>query len=366
MKSRNYLLFIVLIAFSFLMMQCAKEGPMGPPGADGVDGQDANTTCLNCHSAATWGAIETAFAATKHASGTSWSYAGERGYCNYCHSADAFLAFVESGIDNGIISGAALKCNSCHDNHGNLEDSAIAELRVVNAAMSLINEGETYEHGTGNTCAQCHQARNYGSSYDNVSEDAQYERTFTGDDMAVYANAAVGPEGSVTTYGTDSIVVVFDVPTTHVYISSTHAGPHHGPQANVFAADVGYPIGTAFTRDFHTDCSGCHLNNAADFGHSFVPDITQCDACHGSAYDVSSVMSDISSRLDALQTALEGIHAIHVEDDGVHPMYASITRAQFQAFWNFMVIYEDQSMGVHNPDYVELMLSTAETTMGLK
>ncbi len=69
---------------------------------------------------------------------------------------------------------------------------------------------------------------------------------------------------------------------------------------------------------------------------------------------------------DAVGAELAAIHAIHFDEDfAPHPMYASLTRDQFQAFWNFMCIYEDASAGIHNPDYTEQMLSKAETYLDL-
>ncbi len=64
--------------------------------------------------------------------------------------------------------------------------------------------------------------------YDNQTEAATYDRKFTGEDIAVYqAHGAIGPNGTMELIG-DTLFVTFDVPTTHVYTSSPHAGPHHG------------------------------------------------------------------------------------------------------------------------------------------
>lgn len=368
-RTLNYLLGLVAMFGMVTLISCeGPEGPAGLDGADGTDGVDGNVTCLQCHTTTIMDAIDDAFMDHKHGSGTSFAYAGARGYCNPCHDHESYVTFVTSGIDvTG--PGLNLKCGTCHDAHASLEDDIEAPVRIVSNVTSIAVEGNTYVHGDGNLCATCHQARSIASSY-YLDKDSIYTRTFTGDDIEHYQNAAFGPNGSATLNGTgDTLTVIFDVPTaTHVYTSSTHAGPHHGPQANVFAADVGSVTGTPFERDYHTNCSSCHLNDTTattGYGHNFTPDIGQCDACHGDAYDVTAEQEAIQARLDAIQTALEEIHAIHVADDGIHPMYASLPKAQWNAFWDFMVIYEDNSKGTHNPAYVKQLLNACEDALGL-
>ena len=57
------------------------------------------------------------------------------------------------------------------------------------------------------------------------------------------------------------------------------------------------------------------------------------------------------------------------EDGGIyaafHPMYASLERDIFNAWWNFAVVLEDRSKSAHNPTYMEELLSAAETALGL-
>ena len=46
-------------------------------------------------------------------------------------------------------------------------------------------------------------------------------------------------------------------------------------------------------------------------------------------------------------------------------MYASLTTAQFDAFWHFMICLEDRSDGAHNPTYFDAMLDQAKTALFL-
>jgi hypothetical protein len=359
-RTINYLLGLVAMFGMVTLISC--EGPEGPAGADG------GNSCLECHTDAKWDVIKSEFEAHKHGSGTSFAYAGTRSSCAPCHDHDAYITFLKTGA---LIAGYGMKveCGTCHESHTGLEPGFDVPLREVGDVASMAVDGATYAHGTGNMCATCHQARSTTSTYDIYDVATTDTATISSSDIDYYRGAYIGgtlPGAIDTLWSTDGkYLVVFDIPTTHVFTSSTHAGPHHGPQANVIAADIGSAAGTAFTR--HTDCSSCHLNDAtadAGYGHNFAPDIAQCDACHSST-DVTAEQDAIQLRLDAVQTALENIHAIHVDDEGIHPLYASLPRAQWNAFWDFMVIYEDNSKGAHNPGYVKQLLTSCENALGL-
>ncbi|PLX10201.1 MAG: hypothetical protein C0598_10945 [Marinilabiliales bacterium] len=375
MKRNYFSYFLISIIFVIGMMaSCTKEGPAGPAGKDGADGTngsdgkdgvDGNVSCLVCHTAANMGDIHAAFDQTKHVTGSSWAR-GTSGSCGRCHSSDGFIEFARSGEEIGAAVSTPVTCQTCHADHSSLEDGISAPMRsVASPVVSIAIEGATYEHGMGNTCATCHQARRASTGYDNKTEDATYSRKFTGEDIAVYqAHGAIGPNGTMELVG-DTLFVTFDVPTTHVYTSSTHAGPHHGPQANIFAADIGTVAGAPFDRDHHTDCAGCHLSKEEGSGHTFSPNIAMCNECHGDALDIEAEMAAIADRMHAVEVALEGIGAIHVADDGVHPMYASLPRDEWNAFWNFMCLWEDKSHGLHNFGYAKQLLTQAETALGL-
>lgn len=358
------------------MVSCTKEGPAGPAGAngtngtngtDGKDGVDGNVSCLVCHTAVNMDGIATTFDGTKHASGTSFAYAGTRDGCAYCHSSEGFINFTRTGVSMAPATVTPLECVTCHSNHTSLEDGISAPMRpVVNPVPSIAFPGTVYEHGVGNLCATCHQARRASTYYDKYTEPQTFSRTFTGDDIAMYqAHGAVGPDGSMELIG-DTLFVTFDVPTTYVYTSSSHAGPHHGPQANIFAADIGTMAGTPFDRDHHTDCASCHVaTELAGAGHGFVPDVAKCNECHGDAYDMGAEQVEIAARLHAVGEALEAIGAIHIAEDGVHPMYASLERAKWNAFWNYMCLLEDKSDGLHNFGYAKQLLTAAESALGI-
>ena len=373
-----------LIAASFviglaLMSGCegpqGEQGPVGPAGPqgeqgekgdkgdDGTPGVDGNVTCLECHSAETPDIIREQFSRSQHSSGAiAVDYAGGRSYCAQCHSHEGFLEFARTGtVAEDIASPSAWQCRTCHNIHQTFEQTDYA-LRL-NDAVTLLVDGQELDEGNNNTCLNCHQARRGPGTYDKYTTDTTFTRTFTGDDIAIYTNAAVGPNGSATLNGTgDTLTVVFDVPTTHVYTSSSHAGPHPGAQGSVWAGLIGITESDIYGA--HSDgCIKCHMG--PESGHSFLPKEANCTVtdCHGSSKQPA--LDAFAAREEAVAEALEAIHAVHSDEEGYHPMYASLPRDDWNAFWNWSVVHADGSFSAHNPAYSEELLSAAEDQLGL-
>ena len=376
----------ILIMGAVILSSCeGPEGPMGPAGADGtngtngtdgVDGVDGNVTCLECHNTDTQAIIASEFAGSQHSSGAiAVDYAGGRSSCAECHSHEGYLEFARTGdVANNIANPSAWECQTCHELHTDFEAGDYA-IRLGGPVTLYADETIVLDGGINNTCINCHQSRRYVTAYDNKTENDTITRKFTDpEDIAVYSTAAVGPAGSITLdqSGTvDTLVVVFDVPVaTHAYISSTHAGPHHGPQANLWSAQAAGTVdGTAYAP--HADgCVVCHMGPAS--GHSFWPVEGNCAECHSSPKLPG--LEDTAERLEDIALALAALHAVHIDDSwesgdalfgAVHPVYASLPRDIFNAWWDFTLVMEDRSFGAHNPTYVETLLDGVEATLGL-
>lgn len=373
---------ICAIAFAFVTGCEGPEGPAGPQGStgaqgdagakgdkgdDGTAGVAGNVTCLECHSIDNPQAKLEEFHRSVHSAGAiAVDYAGGRTSCAACHSHEGFLEFARTGeVAEEIMTPSAWECKTCHNIHTTFEQTDYA-LRL-NDDVVLLAGGGTITGENNNTCVNCHQSRRAVSYYDNATEDKTYTRKFTGDDIAVYTTAAVGPAGSITLIpgvapAVDTLVVVFDVPTTHAYISSTHAGPHHGPQGNVWAGLGGVADGAAYEAHA-SGCVKCHMGPAS--GHSFKPKTENCTVtdCHGSSKE--DVLVAFGEDVQEIGEALEAIHAVHYADGAFHPVYASLPRADFNAWWDFMVLLEDRSNSAHNPTYAKSLRDGAKTQLGL-
>ncbi len=353
----KYHLTIKLIALgficTFLAASCVKEGPMGmagldgADGADGKDGADGNVTCMVCHSSDNIDFITGQFAMSVHKSGVNAvDYAGGRSYCAECHSHEGFVQYAEFGEVLGDISNPnAWRCGTCHGLHKTFESVDYA-LRLSDPVVAIFDSNVTMDlMGNSNLCANCHQSRRAGP------EDVdQYSRS-----------------GALVDAANNGLYA----------ITSTHYGPHHGAQANVVAGvgfveipgSVDYPqAGTAKHLSEDASCVGCHMYEYANRqgGHTWNPSLKSCNDCHGvesTNFDYGGVQSDIHDKLEELRDKLLALGVIEwvEEDQAYEPVVGTYPIIQAEAFFNWIGIEEDRSLGVHNPKYVRaLLINTLE------
>jgi hypothetical protein len=383
MRKRTF--FNCLIAASFvigLAFMSGCEGPTGPPGpagrdgtdgtdgadgTDGTDGVDGNVTCLQCHSAETPQIILEQFNQSVHASGqVAVDYAGGRSSCARCHSSEGFIEYARTGtVEENISSPSAWECKTCHSIHSTFEEADFALRLADPIEWNYDTTGIITDLGNSNLCANCHQSRRSGP-YDMGGELVDLD-----DD--------------------DSLETV--VPDGYFYISSTHYGPHHGPQANVLAGrgfsemagSWSYPA--AETSPHMVDsarCTGCHMydyGNGAG-GHTWNPALDACNNCHQGAddpdFDHNNVQTETAALLEDLRDLLEaqGVIELGTEEvyelnpetgaielvvhvEGYHPVVGLHTVELSQAFFNWIGLEEDRSLGAHNSAYVKALLENS-------
>jgi hypothetical protein len=350
-----------LVAFVFT--SC--EGPMGPAGetgaagpagaigatgstgAAGATGADGNVTCLDCHDGDAMAAIQGQFNGTGHKAGLYVGYAGGRNGCSQCHGSEGFINFATFGTGGAVNSPSVWECKTCHGIHS---EFVVGEYALRKTDFTFVFDATvTADLGTGNLCANCHQSRRAGP-----------------------VQKAVGVDSAA--------------------ITSTHYGPHHGPQANVvagvgFAEIVGsktYPV-AGTNMHFTTSCTGCHMGTAYDAtakegGHTWTPLTSACNTCHtGTAltadYDYDGFQTEMGLLLDEIRDTLVSLHVVHYEEagtwewdadsvkhievdieSGYHPIVGEYSLVEVQAFFNWVGLAEDKSLGAHNPKYFEALL----------
>ena len=311
-------LFGTLIVATAFMAACAgAEGPAGPAG------DMAELACSDCHNdTAVISAKVAAQGMHPHTTGRGWYYAGGRDGCAGCHSGASFPTMVESGVipdDSVVVDVSPIDCRACHQVHTSYTADDWALTVEAESTALYAFEGATFEGGTGNLCASCHQPRR--------------------------PIAEADADGNIE-------------------ITSTHYGPHHGPQSAVMMGVGGAGPEAEGSPGAHysmveNTCVSCHLGE--DSAHTFEPTVAACQGCHADIedLDVNGLQTEVHEMLDTLLENLVANGLMAIVDGEPHPVPqpGAYPAEQTQAAWNYILLsYEDHSYGVHNPAYTKALL----------
>ncbi len=293
-------------------------GPAGPAGPAGESASMADLTCVGCHDDSTIiTGKQASWGESLHGTGEAFAR-GTSADCAGCHSGGAFTEMIAAGLSpNAVEAGdpnpTRQDCKACHLIHTTYtgEDWGLASTAPV--ALYAF-EGSTFDGGEGNLCATCHQPRRpIDEAVDGMIE-----------------------------------------------VTSTHWGPHHGPQSAMLLglAGAGDVAGSAGAHaSVEGTCVTCHLGGA--MSHTFEAKIESCQACHSGAesFDINGVQTEVQALLDELGAQLIAKGMLTEEGE---PVVGSYPEADAGALWNWIyVALEDKSLGVHNPGYVEALLTAS-------
>lgn len=321
-NSIKSLLFIILSGLFFV----ACEGPEGPAGEDGIDG---NAVCLECHNAATQSLVAEQYEESTHGTSNTM-YDGSMVYeyanrvsCAKCHNNEGFKETQHTGLDTVATAFAIatrIQCETCHEFHETLDfenDGEDFAMRKTSAIALLMDDGATtIDFGdNSNLCGECHQPR------------------------------TEAPTGS-----------------GDFTVTSSHYGPHHGTQATILEGIKGYEVsGTeSYPSSQHahrtgSSCVKCHMNEQ---NHTMEASLATCNECHDGLtdFDLNNVQTTIESKLAALQTALKSAGLLDADGGiitGTYPV------DHVGALYNYEMIVDDKSMGIHNPPYIKALLQNS-------
>ena len=289
-------------------------GPAGPAGSTGLVSTAATATCSECHNDTTLiVSKKLQWEQSTHATGGNY-VRGTSASCAGCHSSEGFTARIAAGVDPdeveaGIPNPSPQNCRTCHQVHTTYTKVDFA-LKTI-APVTLMVSGETFDMGNGNLCANCHQPRR---GPDNVTND----------------------DG----------------------VNSTHWGPHHGMEAAMLLGIGGYDVPGSPSGHYlmvKDGCADCHLG--PDKGHTLTPQLSACATCHGEldSFDRNGVQSEVKAMFHEAEGLLEAKGLLH---DG-HPVVGKYSDAEEGALWNWLVVKEDASWGVHNSQYTKALLESA-------
>jgi hypothetical protein len=306
------------------------EGPAGPAGPAGPQGEAgaaatmtaADLTCTQCHNdGSTITGKELEWAMSGHGTGTSY-LRGTSASCAGCHAGQGFSERIAAGISdpNDVTDGqpdpTRQDCRTCHQIHTTFTSDDFA-LETVDPVVLYVS-GQTFDMGNGNLCANCHQPRE--------------------------EFPAAAADGTVT-------------------VDSTHWGPHHGPQSTVLMGIGGSTDGSpsAHYQLVADGCPACHMGENAN--HTMAPDTANCQGCHSGldTFDYNGVQTKVHDLYDQLTAALQKAGLVDANGTLVPGTYPE---AQAAAMWDYAMLGDDGSWGVHNPDYFETLLTTDLAALG--
>jgi len=339
MKNLKLINLLLIVATSLLLVNCTTEPiyPEGAAGADGIDGVDGTngidgatgtTECAACHNISTSEAVHKSYLFSAHAAGGAVSYAGSRASCAQCHSNEGYVDYVTTGVTTDYDNPTPISCKTCHDTHTTFDfenEGFDYALRAIGPVQLITDASYTINYmGTSNNCAECHQPRRTGPTDNGMG---MYEQT------------------------------------------STHWGPHHGPQATVLegiqgmeiAGSVEYPSVASAAHRTGASCTSCHMgatSGETDGEHTWIPTPTSCTQCHSNG--IPDGVAGLDDDMHALLLLLEDAGILHEDENGeVHPLVGTFPILTAEAAWNYLLIYEDASKGVHNPKYSKALITNS-------
>jgi hypothetical protein len=319
--------------------------------------------CLSCHGAEPKYPVRGAraqYMTSGHKTIGNASYANAP-VCQKCHTNEGFIEYAKTGkVDPKafIPNPSEIGCFTCHDPH------VTGDFSLRKADVVKLANGATFDKAESNLCANCHQARR--SSKKEVTERK---------------------------------------------ISSSHWGPHHGPQADMLLGTNGYEFpGKQYSKSVHSllpnaNCVSCHMAQPTGRyrlspvvgGHSFsvegeVHEAPKLNAagclgsgCHKKMKQVKGSLSfkrkatadyDGNGTIDNIQEEVQGLYERLINDEGTgllqtmkDPLYNPKggfikTKVTYPvevvaALYNYKFVQEDRSRGIHNTRYaVQLLMDS--------
>jgi hypothetical protein len=326
----------LLCMLSLLFALAACEGEQGAQGVAGADGTDADVLCTEqCHTddASALQDWILSFQQETEASGHAHaeSFVRRDADCSGCHTTEGYQYRVANGTTIAIANSSRISCFACHAPHSNENFN----MRKQGATDWIIGAG-SYDKGNSNTCAMCHQ----------------------------------GNEA-------DPAIAVADT------ITNKRWGPHHGPQSNMLAGHGAYDFGTPISATHPHNgagvpngCVDCHMSAQPEDGMAGGHSFQMMFEYHGS-FSVNDTGcgchagQNLNAKLTAAQTAYENavrqlggdlVTLGWIDTDTIYVAVPSdvIDADGRGAIWNYRMLLEESSEGVHNPTYINGVITATQ------
>jgi hypothetical protein len=103
-------------------------------------------------------------------------------------------------------------------------------------------------------------------------------------------------------------------------------------------------------------------------GHTWMPNVANCNnvGCHSTSdFNVDGIQTTTQAQLDTLRDLLVDAGVVeYVEADAAYePVVGTYPMDQARAFFNWIGLSEDRSLGVHNQKYASALLTNSIEAM---
>jgi hypothetical protein len=305
-------------------------------------------TCGQCHDASGQYIKVPEWKNSSHAVGSTTPSGPTRMNCVPCHTA---MGYASRGDTSTNTSWMPITCVACHDPH---DATNPHQLRTIGPVT--IGDGTVIANaGTCEICMSCHHGRN-GSATNNVVKFKMGLAT---------------------------------------WIGGSSFGPHDGPQTDLFMGANGITYGKNIPSSAHRDavdnpCVTCHMQPTASTdaafllagGHTFSVLYTSgatniqmtavCAQCHGAITNFNLVREDYNGDgiIEGVQTEvqhlLDQLSTFLPPDTTVKSSLSTSTNwtiQQLNAAYNWQMVNNDGSLGVHNTAYAVGLLKASITDL---
>ncbi len=314
-------------------------------------------TCMQCHDAPNKHRLGSYWLESAHSTMKLSAGEANRTQCWPCHSGSAMPAYLENRTTPNYSKTpvvASINCVTCHDPHSDAN-----EMQLRTAVLDKLNNGFIPPAGAGGKsalCMNCHRARTDVKERVAAVQRALYDRFY----------------------------------------------PHYSPQADMWFGQNGWEYGLPITGlqthgHLEDGCVTCHMTTRvngssihSDHAMHMVDPVTQkenttaCKTCHGehveefdevrafNDYDgngkIEGIVTEITGLLDRLKAVLPinpttGDVCNNMKADSAivktHPQWPAIV----PAIWNYYLVKNDFSNGIHNTKYAVAILRASLGTL---
>lgn len=388
--------------WGLLGVNSGAHGPVQPDGEPRVS--ISSTVCATCHGEPSRHGRYQQWQLSAHANYEVAIDEAGSGSCSRCHTANGFLAWLPillgdqpgDPLDDITVTWTADEvhpqtCVTCHDPHSTGTTSGEptnATVRISGNTPPLIAGFTAYGVGRGAICMTCHNSRR-GLHNDDVFDD--YYGT---------SEATRAPHGSAQTdllMGENAYLVTVGIRGNHAFLTDTCVSCHM--EQTPPPDDLSYnQTGTNHTFYASTEiCSQCHTGIDADFiqggvhdtlevlkteieaallayigeqtalgniidldGDALIEDVADVDSIEFTEYRGRQAM--IVTFTDMSVFGPYGMNSIDILDNAMMPLGAFYDFADaglIKAGWNWTLVHNDGSLGVHNPSFAYISLTAA-------